>query len=96
MLFPAMVDFSASKTSKITGALAPHKANRYDRRKRNLVIHSGHRRTKLPTVNLDKIKKHTQRCRVTEYDALGTMLAVTTFGLSDPQEFRTCLLIEEA
>jgi hypothetical protein len=96
MLFPAMVDFSASKPSKIPWALAPHKTKGYGRRRRNLVIRSGNFRIQLPTVNLDEFEKHTQRYRVTEYDALGTLLAVISFGLSDPEELRTCLLIQEA
>jgi hypothetical protein len=45
----------------------------------------------LPTVNLDEIEKHTQRCRVTEYNALGTLLAVISFGLSDPSDYLALL-----
>jgi hypothetical protein len=36
MLFPAMVDVFAPKTSTITGVPAPHKPKGYDRRRGNL------------------------------------------------------------
>jgi hypothetical protein len=86
-----MVDFFAPKTSKIIGVPHINPTGTIDAEE----ILSEHRQTQLPTVNSDEIEKHTQHCRITEYGALRTLLAVILFGLSAPQESRACLLIKE-